>query len=70
VVVVADDAGLAASSDDAIVRCVRAGIVRNVSLVANGDTAAELAGRAMVLGAYCERAAIVAVFVTAGEFAV
>jgi predicted glycoside hydrolase/deacetylase ChbG (UPF0249 family) len=51
VVVVADDAGLAASSDDAIVRCVRAGIVRNVSLFANGDTAAELAGRAMVLGA-------------------
>jgi predicted glycoside hydrolase/deacetylase ChbG (UPF0249 family) len=40
-VVNADDAGLAASTDAAILRCAREGIVRAATVVANGPTAAE-----------------------------
>jgi len=45
-VVCADDAGLARSTDDAILRCCREGIVRTVSVIAGGPTAEEFLERA------------------------
>ena len=45
-VVCADDAGLARSTDDAILFCCKEGIVRSVSVVAGGPTAEEFLERA------------------------
>jgi len=47
-VVCADDAGLAPSTDDAILRCCNEGIVRSVSVVAGGATADDFVARAGV----------------------
>lgn len=49
-VVNADDAGLAASTDAAILRCAREGIVRAATVVANGPTAADFVGPAREAG--------------------
>lgn len=52
--VVADDAGLARSTDDAILLAAGAGVLRHAAVVANGPTAAEFVRRAadtaLVLG--------------------
>lgn len=49
-VVNADDGGLAASSDDAILRCARAGLVRSATVVAGGPTAEDFVRRARGAG--------------------
>jgi predicted glycoside hydrolase/deacetylase ChbG (UPF0249 family) len=45
-VVNADDGGFADGKDDAILRCARAGLVRSVSVIANGATTSAFAARA------------------------
>ncbi|MHC4971761.1 MAG: carbohydrate deacetylase [Planctomycetota bacterium] len=45
-VVNADDGGFADGKDDAILRCVRAGLVKSVSVIANGATTAAFVARA------------------------
>lgn len=49
-VVNADDAGLAASTDAAILRCARDGVVRAATVVANGPTAADFVAAARPAG--------------------
>jgi len=49
-VVNADDGGLADSSDDAILRCAAAGVLRSATVVANGPTAARFVERARAAG--------------------
>jgi len=49
-VVNADDAGLAPSTDDAILAAARDGIVRSASVAANGPTAEEFVARAIAAG--------------------
>ncbi len=49
-VVNADDGGLALSTDDAILRCAEAGLVRAVTVVANGPTAETFVPRAVAAG--------------------
>jgi predicted glycoside hydrolase/deacetylase ChbG (UPF0249 family) len=49
-VVNADDGGLAATTDEAILRCARHGVVRSASVVANGPTAAAFVRRALTQG--------------------
>lgn len=45
-VVNADDGGFAGGKDDAILRCARAGLVKSVSVIANGATTEAFVGRA------------------------
>jgi len=49
-VVNADDGGFAPGKDDAILRCARTGLVRSVSVIANGTTTAAFVERAADLG--------------------
>jgi len=49
-VVNADDGGFADGKDDAILRCARAGLVKSVSVIANGETTAAFVGRARDAG--------------------
>jgi len=49
-VVNADDGGLATATDDAILRCAEAGLLRNASVVAGGPTAADFVSRARDAG--------------------
>jgi predicted glycoside hydrolase/deacetylase ChbG (UPF0249 family) len=49
-VVNADDGGFAGGKDDAILRCARAGLVRSVSVIANGATTAAFVARARDAG--------------------
>lgn len=49
-VVNADDGGLAESSDDAILQCAAAGVLRSATVVANGPTAAAFVRRATAAG--------------------
>jgi len=49
-VVNADDAGFASSTDDAILACARCGVVRSASVAANGATAATFVERARAAG--------------------
>jgi len=46
----ADDAGLHARMDDAILRCAAAGVLRNATVVANGPCASSFVRRARELG--------------------
>jgi predicted glycoside hydrolase/deacetylase ChbG (UPF0249 family) len=49
-VVNADDGGFAEGKDDAILRCARAGLVKSVSVIANGATTAAFVARARDAG--------------------